>query len=143
MAVYLDTSTVIPLFFNEQASLPTISRIARESDTWLSRWTLAEFSGAASFKIRNRQTSAATAGLALALLRKKLAQGEFCLVELERNDFNEASRLCQTHQCELRTPDALHAAIAMRLRLPLLTCNKGQADGYGYHAIECEFTVTP
>lgn len=139
MAVYLDTSTLIPLFFHEPATLPTLSRIARERDIWLSRWTLAEFSSAASFKIRKQQTSAATAEAALALLRTKLSQGEFCLVELERNDIDEASRLCQAHRCGLRTPDALHAAIAMRLRLPLLTSDKGQADGCGYHAIECEF----
>ena len=61
----------------------------------------------------------------------------------ERADLDEASRLCQAHRCGLRTPDALHAAIAMRLRLPLLTCDKGQAEGCGYHAIGHEYIGTP
>ncbi|MDP1612676.1 MAG: type II toxin-antitoxin system VapC family toxin [Sulfuritalea sp.] len=143
MAVYLDTSTLVPLFFNEPASVPALARIAGERDIWLSRWTLAEFSSATAFKIRSRQTSEATAETALALLRTKLSRGDFCLTELERADLDEASRLCQAHRCGLRTPDALHAAIALRLRLPLLTCDKGQADGCGYHAIRHEYIVTP
>lgn len=143
MAVYLDTSIVVPLFFNEPASMAALSRIAGERDLWLSRWTLAEFSSATAFKIRNRQTSEATAETALVLLRTKLSRGDFYLAELERTDLDEASRLCRAHRCGLRTPDALHAAIAMRLRLPLLTCDKGQADGCGYHAIGHEYIVAP
>ena len=143
MAVYLDTSAVVPLFFNEPASEPALARIAGERDIWLSRWTIAEFSSATSFKIRNRQTSETTARAALALLRTKLSRGDFCLAELERTDLEEAARLCQAHGCGLRTPDALHAAIAMRLRLPLLTCDKMLADGCGYHAIGCEYIATP
>lgn len=84
MAVYLDTSATVPLFFNESASTPTLARIAREHEIWLSRWTLAEFSSAAAFKIRVRQTSEATAAAALSLLRAKLARGDFRLAELER-----------------------------------------------------------
>ncbi|MFA7240995.1 MAG: hypothetical protein WC091_12865 [Sulfuricellaceae bacterium] len=37
----------------------------------------------------------------------------------------------------------LHAAIAMRLRLPLVTCDKGQADGCAYHAIGHEYITLP
>lgn len=143
MAVYLDTSAVVPLFFNEPASASVLLRIAGERDVWLSRWTIAEFSSAVAFKIRNRQTSEATAEAALALLRTKLSRGDFYVAEVERADLDEASRLCQVHGCGLRTPDALHAAIAMRLRLLLLTSDKGQADGCGYHAIRCEYISTP
>lgn len=143
MAVYLDTSATVPLFFNESASTPTLARIAREHEIWLSRWTLAEFSSAAAFKIRVRQTSEATAAAALSLLRAKLARGDFRLAELERADLDETARLCEAHACGLRTPDALHAAIALRLRLPLVTCDKGQADGCAYHAIGHEYIATP
>jgi predicted nucleic acid-binding protein len=141
MAVYLDTSAVVPLFFNESASMSVLARLAREREVWLSRWALAEFSSATAFKIRTGQTSAATAGAALALLREKLSCGDFCLAELERADLDEAARLCGAHASGLRTPDALHAAIALRLRLPLVTCDKGQAEGCAYHAIGHEFVA--
>lgn len=143
MAIYLDTSATVPLFFNEPASMSALARIAREHEIGLSRWTLAEFSSATAFKIRTRQTDEMTAGAALALLRAKLSRGDFFLAELERADFDEAARLCGAHACGLRTPDALHAAIAMRLRLPLVTCDKGQADGCAYHAIGHEYIALP
>jgi uncharacterized protein len=143
MAVYLDTSATVPLFFNESASMSALARIAKEREIWLSRWTLAEFSSAVAFKIRTRQTGETTAGAALGLLRAKLSRGDFCLAELERVDIDEAARLCEAHACGLRTPDALHAAIAMRLRLPLVTCDKGQADGCAYHAIRYEYIAPP
>lgn len=139
MAVYLDTSVIVPLFFNESASMSALARIATEREIWVSRWTLAEFSSATAFKIRTRQTDEATASAALALLRAKLSRGDFCLSELERIDIEAATRLCEAHACGLRTPDALHAAIAMRLRLPLVTYDKGQADGCAYHAIGHEY----
>jgi predicted nucleic acid-binding protein len=135
MAVYLDTSAVVPLFFNESISNRVFARIAGERDIWLSRWALAEFASASAFKIRTGQTSETIASAASALFRTKVSGGAFCLAELERIDFDEAARLCGAHACGLRTPDALHAAIAMRLRLPLLTCDKRQADGCAYHGI--------
>jgi hypothetical protein len=138
MAVYLDTSTLVPMFFNEPASMAVLTRIEGERDIWLSRWTLAEFSSAAAFKIRRRQTREATVSAAQALLNAKLTDGNLRLTELDRSDLDEAARLCRAHGSGLRTPDALHAAIATRLRLPLLTCDKKQAEGCRYHAIGCE-----
>lgn len=143
MAIYLDTSAIVPLFFNESASLTVLARVATEREIWVSRWTLAEFASAAAFKIRTRQTGEATATAALALLRAKMSRGDFRLAELERFDIDEAARLCGAHACGLRTPDALHAAIAMRLRLSLATCDKGQADGCAYHAIGHEYLASP
>lgn len=140
---YIGRCSAVPLFFNESASILALARIASEREIWVSRWTLAEFSSAAAFKIRTRQTSEATASAALTLLRAKLSHGDFCLAELERDDIDEAARLCEAHACGLRTPDALHAAIAMRLRLLLVTCDKGQADGCAYHAIGHEYLAPP
>jgi predicted nucleic acid-binding protein len=56
----------------------------------------------------------------------------------ERADVQRAADLCEAHASGLRTPDALHAAVAMRLRLPLITADKGQASGCTFHAIDCE-----
>jgi len=139
MAVYLDTSILVPLFFREPASERALDRIAVERELWLSRWALTEFSSAMSFKIRFGQCSEAIAADAIRLLEEKLSQGYFCLAELERDDFATAGRLCRAPQSGLRTADALHAAIALRLALPLLTGDKRQADGCRYHAIACEY----
>lgn len=143
MTLYLDTSTLVPLFFREPASIAVLARIETEEELWISRWTLAEFSSAAAFKLRRRETRAAIVSAALALLDAKIAAGGFRLAEVEHNDLDVAARLCRAHRSELRTPDALHVAIAARLRMPLLTCDKRQAAGCRYHAIDCEFLAVP
>jgi len=139
MAVYLDTSATVPLFFHETASVQALERIESEREIWVSRWTIAEFSSATAFKVRSRQTDEGAARAALARFREIVSAGGFLVVEVERGDFDEAARLCDAHASGLRTPDALHAAIASRLRHSLLTGDKGQRDGCAYHAIRHEY----
>jgi len=139
MGIYLDTSALVPLFFNETASEQTLARVGEGDRAWLSRWTIAEFSSAVAFKLRSRQTQAPIAHAALMLLRSKLESGDFLVAEIERGDFDEAARLCEAPASQLRTPDALHAAVAKRLRMPLITCDRTQANGCVYHAISHEY----
>lgn len=143
MAVYLDTSATVPLFFNEAASAQALAQIEAGDRVWMSRWTIAEFSSAIAFKLRSRQTNETIARAALALFRAKLTCGDFLVAEVERGDFDEAGRLCEAQASGLSTPDALHAAIAMRLRLPLITCDKTQANGCTYHAISNVYIGLP
>ena len=137
MAVYLDTSVLIPLFFRESTSLAARERLRRETGISIStsRWTLAEFASAAAFKIRNGQTDEATAQQALGKLRTIVANGGLPVAEVIATDFERAAQFCAAHACGLRTPDALHAAIAARLKQTVLTCDLGLARGCHYHGI--------
>ena len=143
MAVYLDTSILIPLFFREPASLAARERLRKETKTSISRWTLAEFASAAAFKIRNGQTDEATAQQALGKLRTIVANGGLSVADVIAADFERAAQLCTAHTCGLRTPDALHAAIADRLKQTVLTCDMGLARGCQYHSIGYETIGAP
>jgi predicted nucleic acid-binding protein len=67
-----------------------------------------------------------------------LADGGLQVVDIERADFESSAALCEPHASGLRTPDALHAAVALRLRLMLIMTDRGQAAGCRFHAIACE-----
>lgn len=139
MAVYLDTSFLVPLFFHETASAAVLTRARGESELWISHWTLAEFASAVAFKLRTGQTTETTAQQATAKLQAILTANGLIVAEVHAADFERAAQFCAAHASGLRTPDALHAAIAARLKLPLLTCDRGLAQGCQYHGIghEC------
>jgi len=139
MAVYLDTSFLVPLFFHETASAAVLARARIESELWISHWTLAEFSSAVAFKVRTGQTDENTSRQATARLQAILTAHGLIVAEVRATDFERAAQFCAAHASGLRTPDALHAAIAARLKLTLLTCDKGLAQGCQYHGIghEC------
>ena len=143
MTVYLDTSILIPLFFREPATLAARERLRGETGTAISRWTLAEFASAAAFKIRNGQTDETTAQQALGKLRTIVANGGLSVADVIAVDFDRAAQLCTAHASGLRTPDALHAAIAARLKQTVLTCDLGLARGCQYHGIGHEIIGTP
>ena len=141
MAAYLDTSVLVALFFHEEASAAARARAGRENQLWASRWTLAEFASAVAFKRRCAQTDAATERQVKARLRAVLDDGGLQVVDIERHDLERAAELCADHASGLRTPDALHAAVAQRLRLTLVTADRGQAAGCAFHAIACELVA--
>lgn len=141
MAAYIDTSVLVALFFFEDASAAARKRAGRESQLWASRWTLAEFASAVAFKRRRAQTVEATALQAKARLLAVLNDGGLQVVDIERQDLERAAALCEAHASGLRTPDALHAAVAQRLRLPLLTADRAQASGCVFHAIDCDLVT--
>jgi predicted nucleic acid-binding protein len=149
MAVYLDTSILIPLFFREPTSLAARERLRKEagisgvSAITISRWTLTEFASAAAFKIRNGQTDEATTQQALGKLRTIVADGGLSVAEVIAADFERAAQFCTAHACGLRTPDALHAAIAARLKQTVLTSDLGLAKGCQYHGIGHEIVGAP
>lgn len=138
MAACLDTSVLVALFFHEQASAAARKRAGREAQLWVSRWTLAEFASAVAYKLRTAQTDETTAVEAKRRLLEVLAEGGLQVVDIERADFERSAVLCESHASGLRTPDALHAAVAQRLRMTLLTADRGQASGCSFHAIACE-----
>jgi uncharacterized protein len=141
VSAYLDTSVLVALFFHEPGSVGARQCIGHEAEPLLSRWTLAEFASAAAFKIRNGQTLESTAREAARRLARLVDDRALTLIELERDDFAACARLCAAHASGLRTPDALHCAIAARWRVPLLTFDAGQARGCAHHGIDHELLL--
>ena len=139
MAAYLDTSHLVALFFNEPASTAARERASREKRLWVSTWTLAEYASAVAFKLRSKQTTLRTAGEARLRLNAIVASGGLDVIDVERADIERAGALCAAHASGLRTPDALHAALAARLTLPLLTCDRRQHEGCTFHGIASEW----
>jgi predicted nucleic acid-binding protein len=138
VAAYLDTSLLVALFFHEEASAAARKRAGRDDRLWVSRWTLAEFASAVAYKLRTAQTDETTALEAKRRLLEILAADGLQVVDIERADLERSAVLCEAHASGLRSPDALHAAVAMRLRMTLLTADRGQAAGCGFHSITCE-----
>lgn len=137
-AAYLDTSVLVALFFHEDASAAARARAGREGQLWASRWTLTEFASAVAYKRRVAQTDEATALQAKARLLAVLDDGGLQVVDIERRDLERAAALCEAHASGLRTADALHAAVAQRLRMTLITADRGQAAGCAFHAIDVD-----
>ena len=138
MAAYLDTSHLVPLFFNEPGSRAVRARAGRERRLWVSTWTLAEYASAVAFKLRSGQTTPKTADEARLRLSAVVASGGLDVIDVERVDIERAGSVCMAHASGLRTPDALHAALAARLALPLLTCDRRQHEGCAFHGIASE-----
>lgn len=139
MPRYLDTSILIPLFFREPGSQVAQSEIASANERWISHWTVAEFSSATAFKLRSGQTDLATAERARDLFQQ-FSASVLTVVDVLREDFTQAARLCAaTPAPGLRTPDALHLAVAKRLGLVMVTLDGALATACRTHDVTCRF----
>ncbi|NDP40913.1 MAG: type II toxin-antitoxin system VapC family toxin [Rhodoferax sp.] len=121
MAAYFDTSVLIPLFFNEAGTQAARHQMVLEADVWVSHWTLAEFSSAVAFKLRSAQVTEATARAARRLFHE-LVVSRLTVFDVLREDYVNAAGLCESLPAPgLRTPDALHLAVAQRLGLVMVS----------------------
>lgn len=135
MTAYFDTSVLVPLFFHEAGTATARKEIAGTSSVWISHWTLAEFSSAVAFKLRTGQTNASTAATARALFGE-LVDSRLTVVDVLREDFGAAAQLCETTPAPgLRTPDALHLAVAHRMGLAMVTLDGALAGACRHHGL--------
>jgi len=137
MAAYLDTSVLVPLFFNETGTAAARLALAQEPSPWISHWTLAEFASAVAFKLRNGQVSDAVADRARRLFQA-FTTSQLTVVDVLREDFANAADLCRTAPAPgLRTPDALHLAVAQRLGLSLVSFDAALMQAARGHGVAC------
>jgi len=137
MATYLDTSVLVPLFFREAGTPAARLEIEQESSHWVSHWTLAEFSSAVAFKLRSAQVDAATASTARRLFAELVAS-RLTVVDVLREDFANAAVLCESTPAPgLRTPDALHLAIAQRLGLVIVSFDQALTQAARLQGLAC------
>jgi uncharacterized protein len=117
--IYLDASVIVPLFLPEPRSLEAEGLMA-QGKAVVSNLAAAEFSSAISLAVRSLRVPEPAGRAALSLFDTWMpAHTHF--MEAMSDDFAAATGLIRQFDLALRTPDALHIAIARRLGAKLLT----------------------
>lgn len=133
--IYLDTSVLGALFFREPNAETLIAPLEAANDTLaVSAWTLAEMASVGSIKERSGIIDAQGRAEALAAFHRFVADS-LTLVEVDPGDFRAAAVLLDAPTLSLRAGDALHLAIARRLRARLYTLDRRQADAARHYAL--------
>jgi len=134
--IYLDTSVLGALFFREPSAPEILSRLESLSEDTLviSAWTLAEIASVGAIKERTGQIGAQDRAAGLAAFQRFVAD-TLNLAEVEPGDFRTAATLLDLPTTALRAADALHLAIAHRLRANLATLDRRQSMAASHYGI--------
>ncbi|MFN0025194.1 MAG: type II toxin-antitoxin system VapC family toxin [Parvularculaceae bacterium] len=135
--IYLDTSMIVPLFLPEPRSKEAEGLIALR-DVLVSDLAAAEFSSAIAMAVRTGRIQLQAAQGVLTLF-DDWTTDHAGAVETQSEDFIEATALIRRFDLALRTPDALHIAIARRLDAKLLTFDSRMAAA----ALALDFDSAP
>ena len=125
MSVYFDTSAVVALLTDDAHSPAVEGWLEQGHAVVVSQWVLTEFSSALGLQLRQQRLTLAEVVQAEAALLG-LVQQEFELERVESDDVTQARALLVQDRT-LRSPDALHLAVAMRLGTALATFDVNQA----------------
>jgi uncharacterized protein len=117
--IYLDASAIVPLFVAELRSAEANARILGQ-ELAASPLSFAETSSAISRRVRMMEISIIDAQNAFRTVDAWSANA-VTSVELTEADFAAATQLIRRFDLALRTPDALHIAIAARIGAKLAT----------------------
>lgn len=117
--IYLDASVIVPLFVAEPRSAEANARILGQALV-ASPLSFAETSSAIGRRVRIQELRDIDAQSAFLALDAWAAEAVLS-VELTNEDFAAATGLIRRVDLALRTPDALHIAIAARWGAKLLT----------------------
>jgi predicted nucleic acid-binding protein len=134
--IYLDTSVLGALFFREPTAPAILERLETtgKGELCVSAWTLAEMASAGAIKERTGSIDAAGRMAGLAAFNRFVSDS-LALVEVEPGDFRTAAVLLDAPVLALRAGDALHLAVARRLRVGLATLDARQAMVAGHYGI--------
>lgn len=124
LSVCLDASVLVALFTEDalSAEADAILSASRVTST-VSDFAAAEFASAVSRKFRSGEVAEHGALRAFANFDEWLAAGPQT-VDVRSDDLRTAATFMRRLDLSLRTPDAIHVAIAMRLGLPLATFDR-------------------
>ena len=134
--IYLDTSTLGCLFFREPAASTVLARLESVDDgnLCISAWTLAEMASVGAIKERTGNIDAAGRMEGLAAFNRFVSDF-LTLAEVDSADFRTAAVLLDAPALALRAGDALHLAIARRIRASLATLDARQALAATHYGI--------
>lgn len=123
--VYVDTSALVPVFIREPKSEAVVAWLESSGARLaISEWSLVEFASAASMKVRSGQLPASLAKEAM--VRVSDFAKKHCRVAVPgREEFRRAAELAGNDSLRLRAGDALHLAIADRVKAQAMLCLDG------------------
>lgn len=125
---YIDTSVLVTALTAEpETSTACQWLFANQDSAYISDWVLTEFSGALALKLRIGALSDESSRAAR-LAMTKLVKGSLILLPVTRACFNVAAEFCDSG-ADLRSGDALHAAIAQAYDLTLASRDRGMVRG--------------
>lgn len=126
MIAYLDACVIVPMLVQDDHSARVDQWLKKGPSTAYSLWTLAEVSSALSHLVRNSRLDDATRLDAELELEHRFDPSSPSASVLPE-DFLAARELLIINR-KLRTPDALHLAIARREGMALATLDKTLAE---------------
>lgn len=129
LSVYLDTSVIVSLFINDSFSPRARAFLATgPADIVVSDLASAEFASALGIRCRRRLSNKLEARAAFASL--DIWSNRYAVtVQMQSADIRQAQSALRRLDLSLRTPDAIHIAIAQRLGSALATFDNRLADG--------------
>lgn len=139
--IYLDTSFVAPYYLNEASSEAVARTLTAVPGGQLavSDWTLAEFASLLARRVRLGELDQETAEATMRLFAEDAREAMYIL-EPVRADFTLARELLlRSSAFGLRTPDALHLAVASNHHLSLYSLDRkllGAAQAFGLSATD-------
>ncbi len=127
LSVYLDTSVVIPLFLPDVFNQRARQFLATGISPIISDFVSAEFVSVLGIRVRSRITPETEARKALANLDNWI-RAVTVGADTMSADVRQAEATLRRLNLNLRTPDAIHLAIAQRLGAELATFDIRMAD---------------
>ncbi|MEO7243478.1 MAG: type II toxin-antitoxin system VapC family toxin [Variovorax sp.] len=115
--VYADSSCLVAMLVVEPRTDAVIEWLARHSKQPLctADWCVSEVASALAIKVRTKQLTQPLADAAWESF-EAACDGLLRLVNVESSDFMLAARLCRVGESGLRAGDALHLAVACRMK---------------------------
>ncbi len=125
---YLDTSLLVPLFVIDSSAERARAFMETEAPTPIvSDFAAAEFASAISQLVRTNALYSAQAASIFSMFDTwRAGRATECWVE--QSDVATASAILRRLDSALRTPDALHLAMARRIGVPLATFDQRLAE---------------
>ena len=114
--VYVDTSVLVALFTNEATAERISNWVAEETRQLVSGdWCVTEFASALAHKQRSSQITSRQGNAAWKVFGQ-FCEGHLRLLPLDREVFSQAAQLVRNSKNSLRAGDALHLALALRVK---------------------------
>lgn len=128
IGVYLDASVLVALFTEDALSAQADALLrASGAPSIVSDFAAAEFASAVARKFRSKEVSEGEARRAFANFDEWREIGPQT-VDIRPDDLQIAATLMRRLDLSLRTPDAIHVAVAMRLGTTLATFDRRMAS---------------
>jgi uncharacterized protein len=126
VSLYLDASVLVTLFVIDPSSARAEAFLSAHPEIVIvSDFGVAEFSSAVGRRVRTRDLTREDGQLAFSHLDTWVARSAYR--EITTADIDAANRILRRLEVNLRTPDAIHIAIAQRLEATLVTFDRSMA----------------